>query len=61
MQRLSESDRLSINSEEEFRKKEVANCTFVTGILGIIGMPLFSIILNANAFSLVGSFINDAK
>jgi hypothetical protein len=39
----------------------IANCACVTGILGIIGMPLFPIILNANAFSLVGSFISEAK
>ena len=39
----------------------MASCACVTGILGIIGMPDFPIILKANAFSLVGNFISDAK
>ena len=39
----------------------IANCACVTGILGIIEMPALPIILNANAFSLVGSFISEAQ
>lgn len=38
-----------------------ATCAWVTGMLGIIGIPVSRISLNAIAFSLVGNFINEAK